>query len=214
MKIFTRLVLFAMAVAVTPATVFAQEFPVTAQLTLRQQDESSFSESKGVYTDKIKTTRLTSNYLLTLLQPFHTGSFPNGFPSGARLMLVNFSHFQVQSAGGDVLVADTGPYLTYSDTYSQTNVLFQGKESIENGSLKHMYFYQSTIEFHDPSPDGTSFTFIGHAIEKYSRSAEDFRGDQFSQGSLRITGIGSGNIGGSFFLLSGKISTPTMKWIE
>lgn len=212
MKAITRLVLLGAAVLGLQLGIQAQVFPISAQLTLQQQDNSTFKD--GIYVDKVRTFRLSSNYILNLLQPFYAGQHPNGFPYGSRLMLVNFKHFQVQSATGAILVTNTEPYLTYSDTFSQTNFLFQGKENVNSGALNHFYFYHSTIQFQDPSPQGTSFSFTGNAVEKYMRSAEDVYGDYLSQGSLMITGFGSGKIDGSFFLLSGKFSTPTIRWIE
>jgi hypothetical protein len=213
MKTTTWLALLGAAlVGMQQTQVEAQSFPIKTQLTLQHQDSSKLS--KGVYTDKVRSVRLSSNYILNLLQPFYTSTLPSGFPLGSKLVLVNFDHFEVQSVNGVVLVSNTAPYLTYTDTYTQTNFLFQGKENINSGLLNHTYFYQATIQFQDPSPSGTSFTFTGNTVEKYSRSAQDTFGDHLASGSLTITGYGSGNIDGSFFLLSGKFSTPVMKWIE
>ncbi len=214
MKTLSKLALIATAIVAGTFAMPAQEFPVNAQLTIQQQNPYKFSQKTGTYTDTIKTTRLTANYLLNLLQPFYTVEAPNGFPARSRLVLVNFNHFEVHSPSGTVIVADTWPYLTYSDTFSQTNYLFQGKENVNTDALNHIYFYHSTIQFNDPSPEGTSFTFTGNALEKYNRGPRNSRNEHPANGLLSINGFGSGRINGQYFHISGKFSTPLVRWVE
>jgi len=203
-----------MAVLAGTAGAAAQEYTLSARLVLKEQLPSKFSEKTRTYTDTIRTTRLSNNYLLGLLQPFYTGTVPNGFPLGSRLVLVNYQYFQVKSPSGIVLVENTSPYLTYTDTYSQTNFLFQGREHIDNESLNLTYFYQSTIQFNDPSPEGTSFTFTANTMERYIRGRENSQGLNPSTGSLSMTGIGSGFIGGKYILISGTFKSPLTGWWE
>jgi hypothetical protein len=210
MKPLIRIIALAGILATTHLR--AQPYPIFTQLTLQQQGDTTVSG--GVYTDRVRTTRLTSYELLALLEPFYSSDFPNGFPYGARLVLMDFSRFQVESISGAVLVTNTAPYLTYTDTYRQTNYLYSGKENTAYDSLKETFLYQATITFQDPSPSGTSFTFTGNMMEKYSRSAPDFYGDQLAQGSFILNGFGSGKTGPNFFLLSGKFSTPVVRWLE
>ena len=204
--------IFAVAAVLAAIHLPAQPFPIFTQLTLQQQGESTVSG--GIYTDRIQTSRWVTADMLALLEPLYQTNFPSGFPFGSRLVLMDFSRFQVESAGGTILISNTAPYLTYSDTFSQTNYLYSGKENTVNDSLKETFLYQATITFQDPSPGGTSFSFTGNVMEKYSRSAPDFYGDQLAQGSFIITGTGSGKAGANFFLLTGKFSAPTIRWIE
>ncbi|MBC8095947.1 MAG: hypothetical protein H7Y43_09055 [Akkermansiaceae bacterium] len=213
MKIFSRFLLIpALGIALLAPGVSAQTLPIAAQLTLQQQD---FTTRKGdVFTDRVKATRVTSNGLLTLLGEVYQSEFPNGFPFGSRLVLVNFNYFQVQSAQGAVLVNNASPYMTYSDTYRAGDYLFQGKENTFTEAQSHTFFYQATITFNDPATNGTSFTFTGNVLEKYSKSAAGPGGYRSFQDSLAITGTGSGKTGNSFFLMSGRIFTSVVKWIE
>jgi hypothetical protein len=190
----------------------AQTLPVTAQLTLQQQDFSTLKN--GVYSDKVKTVRLNSTSLLTLLADVYQTEFPSGFPFGSRLVLVNYDHFQVLSANNTILVTNTSPYLTYSDGYANDDYLYQGKENTIDGSQNHSYFYVATIEFNNPSTNGTSFTFSGNLTEKYSKSRADVFGKRMYSDSFALTGYGSGRSESGFFLLSGRITTPTMKWVQ
>ncbi len=213
MKTLVRsLLISALGSSLLTADVSAQTLPIAAQLTFQQQNFSTLK--KGVYTDTVKTTRLTSNDLLALLAKVYETDFPHGFPFGSRLVLVDFDHFQVQSAGGTILLTNVSAFMTYSDTYRDGDYLFQGKESTLTGSQSHTFFYQATITFTDPSTNGTAFTFTGNVLEKHSKSAFGPGGYRSFQDSLALTGNGSGKMGDSFFLLSGRITTPVVKWIE
>ena len=191
----------------------AQELPVNAQLSLQQQDLSSFKN--GVYTDKVRTTRLTSANLLSFLAEAYSTNFPTGFPLGAKLVLVDYDHFQVQAGNGSILLTNVSDFLTYSDTYSATNYLYQGKENTLNEAQNYVYFLRATIQFDNhAATDAISFTFTGNMQEKFSQSATDQFGRRMYQDSFFLTGTGEGRAGDSFFLLSGKISTATVKWIN
>ncbi|HLP78004.1 MAG TPA: hypothetical protein VK327_13930 [Candidatus Paceibacterota bacterium] len=212
MKTFIRsLVIPVLGLAVFVAGVSAQTMPVSTQFTLQQQD---YSSHKGdTWTDKVKTTRLTSTDLVGLLEGVYTSSFPNGFPYGARLVLVDFDHFQVQSAGGNILVTNVSDFLTYSETYHDGDYLYQGKENTASGAQNHTFLYRATITFTNPATNGTSFTFTGNMQEKFSKSVVGRDGYRLYQDSLALTGHGSGRTGESFFLLSGRMTTPTVKWL-
>lgn len=190
----------------------AQILPVSARLTLQQQNFSSLKN--GVYTDRIKTTRLNANSLLALLAGVYTNTFPEGFPVGSRLVLVNYSYFQIQTRDGSIVVTNVSDYMTYSDTYRNGDYLFQGKENTITESQNHQFLYQATITFADPSPNGTSFTFTGNVLERYSKSAANRNGERNFRDSMAFSGAGSGKTGDSFFLLSGRFSTSTDRWIE
>jgi hypothetical protein len=190
----------------------AQILPVSARLTLQQQNFSTLK--KGVYTDRIKTTRLNVNSLIALLAGVYTNTFPEGFPAGSRLMLVNYSYFQIQAPDGSIVVTNVSDFMTYSDTYRNGDYLFQGKENTITESQNHRFLYQATITFTDPSPNGTSFTFTGNVQERYSKSAANRNGERTYRDSMAFNGSGSGKTGDSFFLLSGRFSTSTDRWIE
>lgn len=190
----------------------AQVLPINARLTLQQQNFSSLKH--GVYTDRIKTTRLNANSLLALLAGVYTNDFPQGFPAGSRLMLINYSYFQIQAPNGSIVVTNVSNFLTYSDTYRNGDYLFQGRESTVTGSQSHSFFFQATITFNDLQENGTSFTFTGNVLERYSKSAANRNDERSYRDSMAFSGYGSGKTGDSFFLMNGRISTATDKWIE
>jgi hypothetical protein len=190
----------------------AQTLPVITRLTVQQQGFTS--ANGGIFTDRVTTTKLTSFDLLQLLARAYATNFPAGFPFDARLVLVNYGYFQVQAGDGSILVTNASKFLSYSDTYVEDDFLYQGREDTITGALNYTYFYRSTIQFNDLSTNGTSFTFSGNTQERYSRSTEDPDGFRLFQGSLLINGTGSGKAGTNFFLLSGRISTPIVRWID
>ena len=190
----------------------AQEFPVTVQWTMQQQDFSTFKN--GVYTDKAKSTKLATANLLDWVSRAYPTNFPSGFPLGATLVLVDYSYFQVQDASGGILVTNLSDFLTYSDTYAQTNFLYQGKENTLTGTRTYVFTYRATIEFNDATTNGTSFTFTGTMSERYSRGAVDQNGDRLNQGSLFLNGTGSGTDANGFFLLTGTVKTAAIRWLE
>jgi hypothetical protein len=75
--------------------------------------------------------------LLTDLQ----GAFPVPLPAGAKLVLIDFDHFQVQDVEGNALIADTSPHLRFAySTY-----LSADKYDPETGAGKSTYVSVSTI---------------------------------------------------------------------
>ena len=186
----------------------AQTFPVTVQWTMQQQDFSTLKN--GVYTDKVKSTKLATTYLLGLL----ADAYQTNFPFGAALVLVDYTYFQVQSSDGSVLVSDVSEFLTYSDTYGQTNYLYSGKENTNTGTLSYVFTYRAFIDYYDPSTNGTSLTFTGTMSERYSRGAVDQSGHRPITGSLLLNGSGSGTNPIGFFVLAGTVKTPVVKWTE
>jgi hypothetical protein len=186
----------------------AQTFPITVQWTMQQQDFSTLKS--GVYTDKVKTTKLTTAYLLGLL----AGAYQTNFPFGATLVLVDYDHFQVQSSDGSVVVDDVSDFLTYSDTYAQTNFLYSGKENTITGTRSYVFTYRAFIDYYDPATNGTSLSFTGTMSERYSRGAVDQTGHRANSGSLFLNGAGSGTDTNGFFVLSGTVKTPLVKWTE
>lgn len=189
----------------------AQVLPVNAMLTAQQQDASTLVN--GTYTDKVITMKVTSKDLLGLLEKAYSADFPNGFPFGSTLMLVNYDHFQVQASDGSVLVDDTSQFLYYSDTYSQTNYLFQGKENTLTQARSHTYTYGSYVQFDDPT-NNVSFSFTGVTVEKFSKSTSDQFGYRKYQDMMTLTGTGTGGDDSGFFVLSGKLSSPSVRWVD
>lgn len=214
MKRIVQVVLVAAAVLLAYGRVEAQVYPLSFTLTLKEQLPSQFSEKTQTYTDRVRTSVITANTLLRLLEPFYTESFPSGFPRGARLCLVDYESFQVRSATGAVLVQTTAPYLTYSDTYSQTNFLYQGRENIATDALNHRYFYHSTLQFHDPAAEGYSFAITFNTVETYQRLRENRQGWHPAQGMISMSGFGSGWKGNSYIMLSGRGKSPLTGWYE
>ena len=190
------------------SSVSAQEFPLLAKMTFQHQDVSSFKN--GVHKDKAQTLRITTKDLLDLVADAYGQTT---FPFGARLVLVNYEYFQVQAFDGTILVTNTSPFLTYTDTYSQGRYLYQGTDDIISGAQKYNYYYQFTIRFDDPAND-VEFTFQGTVLEKYSRSKADALGHRAYKGSMALTGSGSGTRGENFFILSGRITSPAMTWFN
>jgi hypothetical protein len=79
--------------------------------------------------------------------------------------------------------------------------------------MNYIYLYHFNIDFNDPAHD-VSFTFSGNVFERYSRSTADSGGRRLFQGTLNLTGNGQGRRGDNFFLLSGRMTTPFVRWIE
>src|SRR5262249_50809229 len=148
------------------ASLQAQTFSVMVQWTMQQQDLSTLNN--GVYTDKVKTTKLSSVDLLDLLASSYSTNFPSGFPFGAILVLVDYDHFQVQDGSGGILLTNVSDFLTYSDTYAETNFLYAGKENTITGTRSYLFTYRATIEYKDLSSSGVSFTYTGTMTERYS----------------------------------------------
>ncbi|HPU57764.1 MAG TPA: hypothetical protein PLH97_16005, partial [Verrucomicrobiota bacterium] len=191
-----------------PSRATAQEMPVFAQFTLQLQDFSVLR--KGVYTDKVFKVRLTTLDLLDLLE----NAYQTNFPFGSWLYLVDYSHFQVQDANGNVVIADTSDVLAYSDTFADGDYLFHGKESELLGWWKYKYFYRFTIEFYDPVVSQLSFLFEGTTQEQNNRSTANTFGDRLYRSTMMLNGLGYGYTGDGFLLMSGKIKTPRVQWIS
>jgi hypothetical protein len=193
---------------IAPARVAAQDMPVFAQFTMQVQDLSVLRN--GVYTDKVKSVRLSTLDLLDLLE----NAYQTNFPFGAWLYLVDYSYFQVQDFDGSIVISNTSDYLTYSDTFADGDYLFHGKESETLGWWSHRYFYRFSIEFFDPDVNALSFLFEGTTQERNLRTTADVFGDRFYHSSMSLTGLGYGYTEDGFLLLSGKIKTPLVQWIS
>jgi hypothetical protein len=194
------------------ASLQAQTFSVDVKWTMQQQDLSTFNN--GVYNDKVKTTKLTSVDLLDLLASSYSTNFPDGFPFGATLVLVDYDHFQVQDGTGGILLTNVSDFLTYSDTYAQTNFLYAGKENTITGTRSYLFTYRATIEYTDLSSNAVSFSYTGTMMERYSRAALDQNGNRLNQSSLLLNGSGTGTNSDGFFILSGTVKMPVSKWLE
>jgi hypothetical protein len=213
MKKLTGLILAAaFGLTMTTGTpLHAQISPVTVQWTLQQQDPSVFEN--GVYTDKVRRSKLVTADLLALLSNAYATNFPNGFPFDAKLVLIDYDHFEVQASDGSILVTNTSEFLTYSDTFAVEDYLFHGKENTLTGAQNYLFYYHATIQFNDPA-NGVSFTFTGNAQERSSKSVADQSGYRTYRDSLLINGTGSGHNGEDFFLVSGKVSAPLVQWSQ
>ena len=190
------------------ASLQAQTFQVNVQWSMQQQDISAFNN--GVYTDKVKTTKLSSADILDLLAT----SYSTNFPFGATLALVDYDHFQVQDGIGGILLTNVSDFLTYSDTYAETNFLYAGKENTNTGTRSYLFTYRATIEYKDLALSGVSFTYTGTMTERYSRGALDQNGNRLNQSQLLLNGSGTGTNTNGFFILSGTVKLPLSKWLE
>jgi hypothetical protein len=190
----------------------AQNLPLDSHLTFQVQDVSILSGS--LYTDRVLKLKVLNQDLVDLVATAYVTNFPQGFPLGARLVLVDYNHFQVEDNVGAVLVPDTSEFLTYTDTYAENNYLFKGKEDTATGVRNHTFYYSSTIQFNNGSTNGITFTIHGASQEKFSLSAEDAFGQRLHQDSLTLNASGQGTNVDGFFTISGKLSSKTVKWYE
>ncbi len=198
----------AFAFCLTAATqLHAQSIKV--RLAVQQSD---YQTNNGVITDRIFTTKLASTDFLWLIADAYPTNFPDGFPFGAQLVLVNYEYFQVQAADGSILLTNISDVLTYSDTFNDGDVLYRGKVDTNTGAINETYYCRATIHFDDHLPDGIRFTFTGTLQEKAFTSAADSDGYHLNQDSWTLNGTGEGHVGSDFFILSGKFVAPTVKW--
>jgi hypothetical protein len=190
----------------------AQTLRINVQLTFQVQDLTTLSGD--VYYDRVEKLKITDQQLLDMLATAYVTNFPYGFPLGARLMLVDYDHFQVQADDGSILVRNTVPFLTYTDTYAYGLYLFKGNENTSTGARNHTFYFGSTIQFDNFSTNGIAFTINGASQEQYSLSSEDAYGQRTYKDSLNLTATGQGTNSYGFFTISGRLNAPTFKWIE
>jgi hypothetical protein len=216
MKMIRRSVLQALAgIALLTAThLSAQSVSVTVKWTLQKQDYANSTFINGVYNDKVLKLKVTTKDILDLIAQSFPTNFPDGFPCGSSLMLVDYSYFQVRDPYGYILLDDAWPFLTYADDYAQTNYLYKGKEYTYSGQQNYTYIYDATIYFDNPDI-GISFWFDGIAQEKYSQSPINSSGYRTYQDSLSVkNGHGTGYDADGYLVLTGNINSSKAKWTD
>ena len=195
--------------------------PVNVQWTVQSQGSSTLLD--GVLTGKVKTSRFTSTDLLGLLAT----AYGTNFPAGAKLVLVNYvqvqptngavlvnnAFFQVQAAAGAILVANASKFLTYNGTSPDAN-LFQGKVNVSTLATSGTSLGAATIRFDDFAAHRTAFVFSGIIREQYFQNVLDRYQHRVHRYSATLNGMGSGTNNGSFFIVSGKITTGTLIWLQ
>ena len=122
------------------------------------------------------------------------------FPPTAKLVMVNYESFQVQTADGLVLQnlepalisARTGPY-PESSTFSGST-----------GRDVRQYYYVLNIIFDDGGDN--YFTLRGFTTENFSRSAKDLNNLRIVRDSFLMNAAGDGQLGGKDVVFTGNIS--------
>ena len=215
MKMLSRTILLTAGLAclvVTPK-LHAQLLALNAKWTLQKQDYTNSTYINGVYNDKVAKFRVTTQDLLNLLADSYPSNFPSGFPYGAQLVLADYDHFEVDAADGSILVTNASPFLTYADTYAQTNYLYLGEEDAVTEKQHYIYTFQATIQFDDPA-QGINFTFDAIGQEKYSQTAPDRYGLRKYQDAVSMNGLGTGMDADGFLVLSGKATSSKARWVD
>ena len=122
------------------------------------------------------------------------------FPPTAKLVMVNYESFQVQTADGLVLQnlepalisARTGPY-PESSTFNGST-----------GRDVRQYYYVLNIIFDDGGDN--YFTLRGFTTENFSRSAKDLNNLRIVRDSFLMNAAGDGQLGGKDVVFTGNIS--------
>ena len=122
------------------------------------------------------------------------------FPPTAKLVMVNYESFQVQTADGLVLQnlepalisARTGPY-PESSTFNGST-----------GRDVRQYYYVLNIIFDDGGDN--YFTLRGFTTENFSRSAKDLNNLRIVRDSFLMNAAGDGQLGGKDVVFNGSIS--------
>ena len=122
------------------------------------------------------------------------------FPPTAKLVMVNYESFQVQTADGLVLQnlepalisARTGPY-PESSTFNGST-----------GRDVRQYYYVLNIIFDDGGDN--YFTLRGFTTENFSRSAKDVNNLRIVRDSFLMNAAGDGQLGGKDVVFNGSIS--------
>jgi hypothetical protein len=167
-----------------------QAQPLTVNLKMTVYTEQN--PATNTYTIQ-KTTIVTKDVLDLVASATGTN-----FPVDAKLVLINYSDFQVQDAQGnllrdisDVMTFDFNPYLTAENPYADT------------GAGQSTYVYISTITY----DDGTNnFVFRGYTTEKYSQSARNTQGQRNYKDSIKFKGEGNGTLSGHTVILTGQVA--------
>ena len=166
----------------------AQPLTVNVKLTVYTEKDNTNGSSAI-----IKKTVVTKD-LLELIGDIYS----TNFPSGAKLVLINFNTFQVRDAQGNVILSNISSYLSFA--YS-LDYLTAEKNYSGNQAGSSSYVYISTITFDDGS---NNFVFRGFTTEKYSQSAKNSQGHQTYKDSIIVKGSGDGNISGEKVFINGQ----------
>jgi hypothetical protein len=122
------------------------------------------------------------------------------FPPAAKLVMVNYTSFQVQMPDGlvlqdlssDLLRAETGPYPEQS-TYNGVT-----------GRDVRQYYYVLRIFFDDGGDN--YFTLRGFTTENFSRSAAAANNTRIVRDSFLMNAAGDGQLDGKDVVFNGKIT--------
>ena len=122
------------------------------------------------------------------------------FPPGAKLVMVNYETFQVQTAEGlvrenlstNLIRAENGPLLE-SSTFNQVT-----------GRDIRQYSYILRIIFDDGGDN--YFTLSGFTTENFSRSARGANNTRIVRDSFLMSASGDGYLGGKGVVFTGKVS--------
>ena len=191
-KLLLALVLAGLAAAVP--SLHAQSVAVNVALRAYSQNPTVTNGPNERFT--VSKPAFTTLHLLGLI----ANALNTNFPPTAKLVMVNYSTFQVQMPDGLVLenlstnlIRAANGFLPNSGTF---NVIT--RRDIQQ------YFYVLRIVFDDGS--GNDFDLSGFTTENYSRSALGANNLRILRDSFLMTAAGDGRLRGQDVVFTGKVS--------
>lgn len=191
-KLLLALVLAGLAAAVP--SLHAQSVAVNVALRAYSQNPTVTNGPNERFT--VSKPAFTTLHLLGLI----ANALNTNFPPTAKLVMVNYSTFQVQMPDGLVLenlstnlIRAANGFLPNSGTF---NVIT--RRDIQQ------YFYVLSIVFDDGS--GNDFDLSGFTTENYSRSALGANNLRILRDSFLMTAAGDGRLRGQDVVFTGRVS--------
>ena len=191
-KLLLALVLAGLAAAVP--SLHAQSVAVNVALRAYSQNPTVTNGPNERFT--VSKPAFTTLHLLGLI----ANALNTNFPPTAKLVMVNYSTFQVQMPDGLVLenlstnlIRAANGFLPNSGTF---NVIT--RRDIQQ------YFYVLRIVFDDGS--GNDFDLSGFTTENYSRSALGANNLRILRDSFLMTAAGDGRLRGQDVVFTGRVS--------
>ena len=167
---------------------------ITAQLTLRLQANSR--TNNGVTIDRTTTARLTTKDLLTILGAHVGKDF-----SGATLALASWDSTNVYVLKKGVLLEDVTPYFAFT----AYGAVFDSTFNSRTGKQTYQAYWNQAWNFY--VSDDNYFYFSGLVNETFTASSLNRFKLQTLAESMRLPGTGDGQLGGSFAIVTGTITT-------
>jgi len=195
----TNFLTFLAAFAISASATFdinAYSVPLVVDVKLALQRDGGSSTNGSVASSSIEKVAVATVDLLKLL----ADALAVTLPADARLILVDYDHFEIRDANNAILYDDFHDILDYE----YGDFLEKGKQNTDTDQQTFTYVFLSHISFDDGS--GNNFEFRGVTEEKYSNTAPNGDGIVKAKDSIKITGSGDGQIDGGLIILTGQVT--------